>query len=107
MSTSTQFAPGRAWSDVVMVDQPVERTCAVLLDGRAVCDTSDDLAPELDVVYIDETVIIGADGTVLQIDVDDDGSMHTSSIGVAVTERDPYACIFWIAPKWCVNPSPS
>ncbi len=65
--TSSEAVPGRPWSTVVQAQAgPAGDMCLVLVDGRATCGSSGDLAPDFDVVWNDGAVLRDAGGSAAQ-----------------------------------------
>lgn len=112
--TSREASPGRPWSTVVSARAYHDgQMCLVLVDGRATCGSSGDLAPELDVEWNGGGAIRGPGGDVLNVWHDEDtGLFHTGTSQRAALVRlttldDCYHIGVPLPDGWCRPAEPA
>ncbi|MFN8020059.1 MAG: hypothetical protein U0Q03_00905 [Acidimicrobiales bacterium] len=105
--SSRDAAPGHPWSEVAAaVPHWSGAMCLTLVDGRAVCGDSPDLAPTMDVVWNDGITLRGTDGQVVWISWNEEtGTFTANEPSRVLVEPSNLSECYWIgsprADGWC------
>lgn len=107
-SSSHEAAPGIPWMNVLSASYRLDTLCLVLVDGRAVCGGSGDLAPTMDVAWNDGFAIRDVAGRTVLIEFPESadqpfGGPPTES-PVLIRPSDLAQCYYLSTPSfdgWC------